>query len=324
MEEKEFAEVVTLDEENDERAPDPLYEIRLGQRSPMVVVSNAAITTEKVRIAAQVRLTHLAKRGNDCPFTREILRRAEEFEQWADATLAGLVRNHPTSHWTKRVKGTGGEAIGKVLGHIDNFGRFYELGDPMIPSCVKRLPIEVDGKKLVWVEGIERFPTPSKLHAYAGMKPGQRREANKLLSFNDELRTMLWRLGVSLMKSKGKFYDFYHQYRMRLMARFMREHIKVLPTPKTRFCVGCNEEKGVKSARFCPKCGTELALKTEPPGFIWEGHVRQMCMRRMIKLFLDLLWAVWREAKDLPLRQPYAVEFLGHSTIITPWDMVDR
>ncbi len=111
---------------------------------------------------------------------------------------------------------------------------------------------------------------------------------------------------------------------MRLMARFMREHIKVLPTPKTRFCVGCNEEKGVKSARFCPKCGTELALKTEPPGFIWEGHVRQMCMRRMIKLFLDLLWAVWREAKDLPLRQPYAVEFLGHSTIITPWDMVDR
>ena len=269
--------------------PDPLFEIRLGQRSPMEVMSNAAITLERVRVGAQVRLTHLAKRGGTCPYTIELLQRARQFEEWADTSLARLVRTHPTAYWITRVKGTGGEAIGKVLGHIDNFGRFYEEGDPMIPSYVNRPAVEADGKRLIWVEGIERFPTPSKLHKYAGLVQGMKREPGKPLGYNDELKSMLFRLGTSLLKAKGKFYEFYLSYKRHLLARLSRDGVSVLPTPMSRFCATCRKEVKLKSARFCPDCGSPLSKKEEPENILWEGHVHMMCMRRMIKALPRLL-----------------------------------
>ncbi len=44
----------------------------------------------------------------------------------------------------------------------------------------------------------------------------------------------------------------------------------------------------------------------------------------MVKLFLACLWLVWREAEGLPSRSPYAIEKKGHSTVISPWEMIDR
>ena len=89
-------------------------------------------------------------------------------------------------------------------------------------------------------------------------------------------------------------------------------------------CVACNQVVSLKTARFCPSCGGALSLKTEPDGVLYQGHLHQMAMRRMIKLFLCHLWVEWRKALELPGRIPYAIEYLGHSQIISPSDMVDR
>lgn len=319
----------------------PAYAEILGRRSSLAIVFDAAMVFEGTRVSAQVRLKHLARRNATCLDTRELLERVEALEKWADERLVQRVKNHPTYHWVSRIKGTGGEAIGKVLGHVEAFGRFYPVGDTMIPNYVNReailVPVPKNGnnddgdeekefeeRPMIWVEGIERLATVSKFYKYAGLIPGQKRESGQLSSFNVELRTMLWRLGVSLMRSSGKYYEFYNNYKSRLEARLATEGKIIKSTPKGRMCPQCKQEVEMKAARFCPVCGTKLTLKEEPEGVIWKGHVHNMCVRRMVKLFCSHLWVVWREALNLPIRDPYPIEYLGHTTIIRPWDMADR
>lgn len=340
---REAAEVIL------QEVPTPEVAAVVGEeavrRSPLVMFSDAAVTVERARIAAQVRLKHLARRKTTDPDTEELLERTHSLERWVDRRLAERVKAHPAAHWFTKVKGTGGELIGKVIGHIEAFGRFYHEGDPCIPREVRRPPITIPIEEpracpackylpeqresgeypMVWVEGIERLTMPSKLRRFAGLVPGERRRAGEKTRFSNELRVMMWRLGSSFLKMGGKYAEFYYDYKNRLLQRLQNEGIRVLPTPRGRYCANCQEEVVLsRQAMFCPKCGEKLALKQEPEGVRWEGHVHMMAMRRMLQLFLDHLWAVWREALNLPLREPYPIEYLGHTTLITPSQMVDR
>jgi hypothetical protein len=309
--------------------------VGLIQQKSLVMLADAAGKIEKVRVAAQIRITHLEKKGRKCPDTEELLNRSQELEDWVDKRLAQLIKEHPASHWFTQIKGTGGELIGKVIGHIEAFGRFYDPGDPQIPGyVVDRPPVlveevveEKEKKKLVvkpkvWVEGIERLATPSKLRKYAGLIPGLRRAAGQKLEYNAQLKTMLWRLGSSFLKAKNRYYNFYLDYKERLTKRLSQEGFRIIPTPRGRYCSLCEREVMKKMARFCPVCHEPLSLKEEPEGVKYEGHIHLMAQRRMLQLFLDHLWVIWREALGLPLRQPYPIEYLGHSRIISPWDMI--
>lgn len=300
-------------------------------RSPLVMFADAALGVEKVRVAAQVRLTHLGKRNMCCPQTDELRNRVTELEEWVDGQVANLVASHPTAHWLRRVKGTGGEMIGKTLGLIESFGRFYEPGHPMIPSYVKREPVVVSvpdngafvEKPMIWVSAIERFPTPSKMRKFAGLVPGLKKVAGKKIEYNDELKMMLWRLGGSFLKSRNKYSEFYNRYKQHLLDRFKSEGIRVIPTPTGRYCPVCDKVVNARAARFCPTCNEKLSLKQEPESVRYEGHIHMMAQRRMLQLFLNHLWVVWREALKLPLREPYPMEH-GHTGLITPEEMCDN
>ncbi|MFH0806553.1 MAG: hypothetical protein V1885_02410 [Candidatus Brennerbacteria bacterium] len=318
-----------------EESRNPVAEEQLVYRTPFVVVANAALAMERVRVGAEVRLAHLMKRGESCADTEELLRRSWEIEQWADKRLNKLLRDHPAYAWLKKIKGAaGGEVIGKVLGNIENFGRFYDLDDPMLPKEIYRDPVtitvepkngtEAVMQTVVWVEAIERFTTPSKLRKYSGLMPGLRREAGKKLPFNMELKTMLWRLGNVFLRQQNKYHEFYTNYKAYLVRRFEKDGIRVIPTPKGRLCQSCGKESTAKAARYCPECGGPLSLKREPEGVRYEMHVHLMAQRRMLQLFLDHLWVVWREANGLSIREPYPIEYGGHTTVISPWDMADK
>jgi hypothetical protein len=61
--------------------------------------------------------------------------------------------------------------------------------------------------------------------------------------------------------------------------------------------------------------------------FIQEGlskaHAHNRAFRHMRKLALSHIWELARESLGLEKRVPYSIEYLGHTTIITPQDMID-
>ena len=56
----------------------------------------------------------------------------------------------------------------------------------------------------------------------------------------------------------------------------------------------------------------------------YEGHLDNMAKRKMIKMFLEHLFRVWREALNLPATKPYVLEHGGHHHYYSPWDFGDK
>lgn len=248
-------------------------EERLAAKDPFEFLVNSMLSVEDLRIATQIRSSHLRRFGREDANTEEVLERLKCLEAFLDERIAGILEKHPAHPWFSRVKGIGKENIGKVIGFID----------------------------------IKRANTVSGLWKYAGYHvvngKAPRPQKNERLSYNKKLRTMCWRVGGSLIKAKGKFYDHYVSQKERLTRRYIDEGIKIVP------------------ANSMPK-----EAKGMPPiesGFISQGHLNNRAFRKMIKLFLSCLWVVWRKAVGLPTRVPYAMEYQGHTNLINPWDMVD-
>ena len=49
-----------------------------------------------------------------------------------------------------------------------------------------------------------------------------------------------------------------------------------------------------------------------------DGHLHHRAMRKTAKIFLQHLWAKWREAEGLPVSKPYVEAILGHTNISRP------
>lgn len=262
---------------------------------------------QKLRVATGNRLAHLKRQGRDDDRSERIHKMTVELEETIEDFIAEDFVSHPTYPWISGIKGCGKEAAAKVIGLIEGV-TFKSTGR----------------------SGIEAFDTPSRLRRFAGLAPVDGRTervvaGQKGLHYSPELRMMLWRLLTSLMRARGVWYDRYVENDEYYMRRFEREGVKVIPTPAGRFCPTCKEEKDVpKTTKNCPDCGEKLMGKKETPGVIFRGHVVNMAKRRTIRLWLDSLWIIWREALDLPTRAPWALEYGGHTTLIKPWEMVDR
>lgn len=305
------------------------------RRTPLAVVQNACMTFEHQYVAHQVRLTHLAKKGRICPYTEQLLAKITPLKQWADNMLIELIETHPAFWWFSHVSGCGRINIAKLIGAIEDFGRYYEVGDPRIPPEITRDPEEFvyldDSKKPVheigiWVAGIERLTLPSKQRVYLGHAPHLKRRKGQKLPYNTEGKMLLWRMGTSLVRAAGPYYRQYKLYKGYLEQRLtIIDGRQIIATPKERYCPECEKEVVRASTTYCPDCGTKLSLKEEWPGVIFKGHVDLMARRRMQQLFSDHLNVIWRRSLGLPVREkPYPVEYLGHSTIITPESMMDK
>lgn len=316
------------------------------EKGDLAYWADTAFNAENLRLPAQIRIAHLAKVDRVSPAMEDFLKLARSTEDFVDGQLANAILSHPTWPWASRILGVGKENYPKVVGLIEKFGRHYDIGDPMIPSYVSRSPekykVIVKGKVVekvgIFVAGIERLTTPSKLSKYEGLSVDKetgetpKRRAGHKLTFNMDLRMALYRLSSSLLRAKGIWYYGskadgyslgYEGYRGRIVDRAEARGIKIVPTPKERMCLHCNVEVKEKQTTYCPTCGEKLSLKTEPPGYLYLGHLHMMAMREMIKDFSLCTWLVWRQALGLPMTEPYKVVKLNHKPI-DPWKMVDR
>ena len=257
---------------------------------------------QKIRQSTGNRVTHLSKRGK----RDEVAERYHELMQGVEDDLVKdiepLIVTHPTWKWASRVKGVGKENLAKVVGLIER--------------------VENDS-----THGVECFATPSKLVRFSGVAvidgKAERRVVGEKLHYCSELRVMLWRLGGNLLKAEGKFYNYYLGEKAYLEARYKSEGKSILPTPKGKYCPKCAKVVNIKKGKYCPDCRTALMKKVEPPNVIFEGHLHASALRRTIRMFVIMLDTAWREELGLPTRDPYPVEHLGHTQILTPLDFVD-
>ena len=235
---------------------------------------DAALTIEKARVASQVRKAHLEKNDRRDPDTEELLEKLIDLEAFVDGRVADRVKEHPAYPWFSRVKGIGLENIPKVLGMVD----------------------------------IEKVDTVSSLWMFAGYAPENGKAMKRVkgggkLHYNSRLRTMCWRVAGSLLRARGKFYDYYVDQKERYTQSMVNRGVKIVP-----------------AAELPKKDGKHY----EPEGMISEGHLHNMALRKMIKLFLACLALTWREAIGKPLEKPYAIEQLKHSSFIKPEEMADK
>lgn len=243
-------------------------------KTSLTALVEASLVIEKLRVASQVRQTHLELQNRTDPETDELLKEVGDLEKYVDGRVAKLISSHPAYGWFSRVKGVGKENIGKVVAQID----------------------------------IERATTISALWKYCGYavtdgKAPKREKGGGKLEYNSQLRSMCWRLGGSLMKANGKFYDYYKVEKEKYVQRFINQGVKIVP------------------AASIPK---RNGKRNDGDGYISEGHLHNMALRKMIKLFLSCLWLEWREAVNLPVTEPYAIGQLKHDSFIKPEEMVDR
>lgn len=279
------------------------------EKKPFEFLVNAVLAIEKLRVAAQIRQTHLKLQGRADKETNELLKKIRDLEDYADGRVASLIKEHPAYHWFSQVKGIGKENIGKVIGLIDI-------------------------NKANTISGLWHF---AGYHVENGKAPKRHKNGGKL-SYNSRLRTMCWRLagaitkagirqfcvecntqrpvkregeelvcgcGSTMFQSKpvSKFAEYYLKEKNKRLAKLIAQGVKIVP------------------ASQLPK---DNGKRHETEGVISEGHIHNYVLRKMTKLFLACLWLVWREAVGLPTRQPYSAEYQGHTSIISPWEMVDK
>ncbi len=244
----------------------------------------------------------MAKQGKQDEVVASRHKELQSIEDVLVGHVNPVIKSHPAWKWAKRVKGIGPENLAKVVGLIEK--------------------VERDGKF-----GIECFDTPSKVVRYCGFAvidgKAEKRVIGEKLHYNSELRSMLWRLGNNLNMATGKFHQFYLGGKEYLEWRYQRDGARIIPTPTSKFCPECHVQVQVKTAKYCPDCDTRLAKKQEPEGVIFEGHLHNQALRRMIRMFIIQLYTAWREELGLPVRIPYPIEYKGHTRIFTPEDFVE-
>lgn len=270
----------------------------MREQKSLNALVDAALTVERLRVGARLRQVHLAKKGNIDPETDGLLVQLEELENYIDGRVGEIIEVHPAYPWFSLVKGIGRENIAKVVGLVD----------------------------------ITKAHTISSLWMFAGLAPDEsgramKRTKGQKLQYNSQLRSMCWRLGSSLKRSTGKYYNYYIKEKEKYAKRFEGEGKRILATPTGRWvCSNCGQfwTKKTDIIDCCDNQTIVKKTKEEPGGVVWKGHLDMMAMRKMIKLFLAHLWLTWREGEGLPISKPYVSDKLGHKHVISPWAMTDK
>jgi len=175
------------------------------------------------------------------------------------------------------------------------------------------------------IKDIRNFDTPSSLCVYAGVACINGKATTKATikdhkeyyyvngigefkGFNTKLAGRLHVIGESLIRAKGWFYCYYQRTRKRLHEKAINEGRAYIPTDE--------ERKGtlMKKGRYYMKGKKNYSL---------ESYTHNGAFRRVQRVFLHLFYTEWRTHSNLPARNPYPLEYLGHTTEIKFTDVLE-
>lgn len=290
------------------------------------------LAIERERIRCDIRLSHLELQSKTCADTGIVRDQLLVTEHWIEERIATLLQEHPAYLWFSKVKGVGPENIAKCIAPI----RIKPEQGFRKNKKTKKLEL-VDLPFASTISGVWSFSGMGLDEDGKAMKPRK----GETLPYNSELRSMWWRLGSSILKAGLR-------QKCSKCGQLVGQAATKPGSPGEHKCAGA-EFTTVATTKFANYYLGEKAKDTqrhlsrgwkivpaaelprdsnkkkyEPEGTISEGHIHNRASRKMIKLFQACLFLVWREAEGLPPTKPYAIDKLGHDSMIDPWKMVDR
>lgn len=148
----------------------------------------------------------------------------------------------------------------------------------------------IAGQVIAYAQPIADFKTPSSLKAYAGYAvydgEAQGFKRGGQPNWSQSFKRVLYNVGDSFIKSRSPYRAFYDQCK----ARELETH----------------PEMGTKGGQWSP------------------AHRDLRARRKMVSVFLHHLWQVMHDIEGLPTREPYAMQYLDHTTYVSPWEMVQQ
>lgn len=276
------------------------------QRERVKLTVRGLYDAQQLRIQLQLRIArlvrdHLMTKKEADRFFKLPFSHFELAEKEMEKLVVAETRNLPiVKKWMKRIHGIGPRLSGLLVANIADVGR---------------------------------FDTVSKLWAYSGLHVvnghAVKRKKNEKANWNRELKTTAWKIGKSFVTLGGPYRDLYDRYKARITER---------EETKGNVIYALIPIKGV-GERWVPRAAVNAIKKPDEVTFAshyegveqrkkspvpdWTlGHINNMAMRYIVKRFLSHLWLVWREIEDLPTREPYCKEYLGHEHIDDPWSYV--
>lgn len=196
---------------------------------------------------------------------------------------------------------------------------------------VRGIGPRLSGLLIALIGSPAKFDNAAKLWAYAGLHviDGRcvRRRKGAKSNWNDQLKVTAWKIAQSFVKAGGPYRDLYDRYKARIVERELNKGSIIWKAGGATGEEILDDETGRKEAGVKWKVAhaPDGAVIPPPPKEVPEwslGRINNMALRYIAKMFLSHLLHVWRELEGLPLRAPYAIEYLGHQTHISPWEFV--
>jgi len=251
---------------------------------------------QKNRIAVGNRLTRFY--SDDLDYIHGEL---QALEKDIKRRIERAVGAHPVwEEWGQHVRGLGPFSLAVLLGEVD----------------------------------IERDDTVSSMWRYCGLHTGEGRAARRARGrrggYNPFLKTFMWKVSTSFVRQRPERSGYRRLYDL-FKSRYAETRGSVPRKVPLDEAVGdilaetmgpvragkkVKKEDGTfqKLKRYCQEHGIE-----EVPVVWCPLHIHEAARRKVAKIFLAHLWEVWRRARGLPTRPPYAVEQLGHKDYMRPF-----
>ena len=167
---------------------------------------------------------------------------------------------------------------------LDSFASDYQIYVSLREHKVKGLgPALISGLISIYGDSL-KFATVSKMWAYTGLAPEQKREKGKQCKYNVKAKTLMWKISKQFLMNNNEYY------------RAIFDRVKDREFEKLKAVPENAEKKGLK------------------------GWAVNRANRYVQKRFLSDYWVFCRALLNKPelITKPYPVEHLGHVSIEYP------
>jgi hypothetical protein len=258
------------------------------QPSLLGLFAQMYVDTEHLRVAQQVRQTHLQLDGSAYyahPVFSEAFQHLLSAQTAIDNYMMPLVKSHLC--WQKfaiHIKGIGPHLLALVMGLIRDITPFTNVS------------------KLWWLCGL-------------AVVDGQslRRVKGQVTNYDQRLKSiLLGRVGGQLLRNADPFTAaLYAEYYKQEVVKAKQDGLK----PEWRPISAKKAEKG--------HAFLEYTQRNKRWGYYSYPRVHKRAIRKVVKLFIACLWEIWRKAEGLPVTDPYPMTILGHTGYITAQTWID-